>query len=191
MAEIGSGSMRRGMGAQSDMTQEERDLIDVKLKLIKEWAPEYTLEEARPPSHTPDVHSERATNVTLGMVLHEQEHLARKTKIICTMGPACWSEEKIGDLLDAGLNVARFNFSHGDHEAHGGVLERFRKVCAEKGNRAATLLDTKGPEIRTAMLRDHKAIDLVAGATTLLDTKGPEIRTAMLHDHKAIDLVAG
>lgn len=85
-------------------------------------------EEVRPPQDTPDVYSERATNVTLGMILKEQEHLARKTKIVCTAGPACWSEEKLSKLLDAGLNVLRFNFSHGDHEAHYKVLERFRKV---------------------------------------------------------------
>ena len=42
----------------------------------------------------------------------------RKTKIVCTLGPACWSEEGLAALLDAGLNVARFNFSHGDHKGH-------------------------------------------------------------------------
>eukprot|EP00966_Prymnesium_polylepis_P315289 7284926-Prymnesium_polylepis.1 len=68
------------------------------------------------------------------------------------MGPKCWSEEGIGALLDAGLGVARFNFSHGEHAAHQEVLDRFRKVVAEraaaggKGQFAATLLDTKGPE---------------------------------------------
>jgi hypothetical protein len=56
--------------------------------------------------------------------------LCRKTKIVCTLGPACWSEEGLGALLDAGLNVARFNFSHGDHEGHAEVLERLRKVSA-------------------------------------------------------------
>lgn len=54
--------------------------------------------------------------------------MARKTKIVCTLGPACWSEEGLASLLDAGLNVARFNFSHGDHEGHYQVLERLRKV---------------------------------------------------------------
>lgn len=46
------------------------------------------------------------------------ENVRRKTKILCTMGPKCWSEEMLGQLLDAGMNVARFNFSHGSHEAH-------------------------------------------------------------------------
>ena len=62
------------------------------------------------------------------MILKDQEELARKTKIICTAGPACWSEEGLGKLLDAGCNVLRFNFSHGDHDGHYSVLERFRKV---------------------------------------------------------------
>jgi hypothetical protein len=52
----------------------------------------------------------------------------RKTKIICTLGPSCWSEEGLGALIDAGMNVARFNFSHGDHAAHLEVLQRVRKV---------------------------------------------------------------
>ena len=99
------------------------------------------MEEVRPPQDTPDVHSERATNVTLGMILKEQKHLARKTKIICTAGPACWSEEGLGKLLDAGLNVLRFNFSHGDHAGHQAVLDRFRAVRVVQlsyitGNRA-------------------------------------------------------
>ena len=44
--------------------------------------------------------------------------VCRKTKIVCTMGPKCWSEEMLGKLLDAGMNIARFNFSHGDHAGH-------------------------------------------------------------------------
>ncbi len=54
--------------------------------------------------------------------------IVRKTKIICTAGPACWSEDGLAQLLDAGCNVLRFNFSHGDHKGHFEVLERFRKV---------------------------------------------------------------
>jgi pyruvate kinase len=88
------------------------------------------------------------------------------------MGPKCWSEEQIGKLLDAGMNVARFNFSHGDHEAHLSVLERFRKVTAAKDHPAACFLDTKGPEIRTAMLKDHKPIDLVAGQAIIVEAVG-------------------
>jgi len=96
----------------------------------------------------------------------------RKTKIVCTMGPKCWDEESMGKLLDAGMNIARFNFSHGTHEAHGEVLERFRKVTTEKKSMAACLLDTKGPEIRTAMLKDHANISLEAGQDIFVEAVG-------------------
>ena len=63
-----------------------------------------------------------------GPLLLQDVPLCRKTKIVCTMGPASWSAEGLASLLDAGLNVARFNFSHGDHKGHLEVLERVRKV---------------------------------------------------------------
>ncbi len=66
--------------------------------------------------------------VTLAMILKEQLHFARKTKIICTAGPACWGEDMFGKLLEAGLNVLRLNFSHGDQKGHQEVLDRFRSV---------------------------------------------------------------
>eukprot|EP00294_Goniomonas_avonlea_P005538 CAMPEP_0114562686 /NCGR_PEP_ID=MMETSP0114-20121206/12670_1 /TAXON_ID=31324 /ORGANISM="Goniomonas sp, Strain m" /LENGTH=780 /DNA_ID=CAMNT_0001748405 /DNA_START=69 /DNA_END=2407 /DNA_ORIENTATION=+ len=98
----------------------------------------------------------------------------RKTKVLCTMGPKCWSAEGLAALLDAGLNVARFNFSHGEHAAHLEVLDRFRKVCSDKNSFAATLLDTKGPEIRTAMLKDHEAIQLEKGQQVIVRAVGAE-----------------
>jgi pyruvate kinase len=60
------------------------------------------------------------------------KHFVRKTKIVCTAGPACWSEEKLGQLLDAGMNVLRLNFSHGDQKGHYEVLDRFRKVSSRR-----------------------------------------------------------
>lgn len=72
----------------------------------------------------------------------------RKTKIICTIGPASESEEKLKELMLAGMNVARFNFSHGSHEEHKIKFDRVVKVSNELGMPVATLLDTKGPEIR-------------------------------------------
>lgn len=73
----------------------------------------------------------------------------KRTKIICTLGPACDDEKIIRDMLKAGMNAARFNFSHGSHEEHGKRIKMFRKVRDEMGACAATILDTKGPEIRT------------------------------------------
>ena len=77
----------------------------------------------------------------------------RKTKIICTIGPASESEEKLRELIDAGMNVARFNFSHGTHEEHRNKFKRLVRIRKEMGKPVATLMDTKGPEIR---LRDFE-----------------------------------
>ena len=77
----------------------------------------------------------------------------RKTKIVCTLGPACLKEEIIEEMLQNGMNVARFNFSHGTHEYHKDAIELFRRVRDRMQLPAAVLLDTKGPEIR---LRDFE-----------------------------------
>ena len=81
----------------------------------------------------------------------------RKTKIICTMGPAVESEEKIRELIEAGMDAARFNFSHGSHEEHKRRIEMVRKVASEMNATVAFILDTKGPEIRvTSKIRKSK-----------------------------------
>lgn len=72
----------------------------------------------------------------------------RKTKIVCTMGPACRNEDMISQMIDEGMNVARLNFSHGDHEYHAGTIEMLKKMRDEKHVPLSILLDTKGPEIR-------------------------------------------
>lgn len=90
----------------------------------------------------------------------------RKCKIICTMGPSCWSNEMLIKLMDCGMNVARLNFSHGDHETHGATIARIREAVKQRpGKSVAILLDTKGPEIRTGFFREDvgKAIELKQG----------------------------
>ena len=77
----------------------------------------------------------------------------RKTKIICTIGPASESEEKLRALIEAGMDVARFNFSHGTYEEHKAKFKRLVRLRREMGRPVATLMDTKGPEIR---LRDFE-----------------------------------
>ena len=72
----------------------------------------------------------------------------RRTKIICTLGPASSSEETMTEMLRAGMNVARLNFSHGTHESHAETIRRFRSARDALGVPAAVMLDTKGPEIR-------------------------------------------
>ena len=73
----------------------------------------------------------------------------RKTKIVCTLGPATDSEEMVSRLMDAGMNVCRLNMSHGTHEETAVRIERIKRLRAQKGIPVAILLDTKGPEVRT------------------------------------------
>lgn len=94
----------------------------------------------------------------------------RKTKIICTIGPASESEEKLRELMLAGMNVARFNFSHGSHEEHKKKYARVLKISGELNLPIATLLDTKGPEIRLKDFKDGRA-ELVAGQKFILTTQ--------------------
>ena len=82
----------------------------------------------------------------------------RKTKIICTLGPASTNEEMLEKMLKAGMDVARVNFSHGTHEGHGKTIDLFRKVRDHLGMPAAVMLDTKGPEIRTRDFEGGKAM---------------------------------
>ena len=97
----------------------------------------------------------------------------RKTKIICTLGPSTDKEGVLRNLIANGMNVARFNFSHGSHEEHLGRLEKLKALREELGKPVAALLDTKGPEIR---LKDFKngVENLVAGQTFTLTTRDVE-----------------
>ena len=94
----------------------------------------------------------------------------RKTKIICTIGPASESEERLRELMLAGMNVARFNFSHGSHEEHKAKFDRVIKISSELKLPVATLLDTKGPEIRLKDIEGGKT-ELVSGQKFILTTE--------------------
>ena len=91
----------------------------------------------------------------------------RKTKIVCTLGPACDNDEIVRQLVRSGLNVARFNFSHGSHEEQLGRVERLRRVAKKEGAIVALLLDTKGPEIRTGKFKT-KPVDLVEHSEVMI-----------------------
>ena len=93
----------------------------------------------------------------------------RKTKIICTIGPASNTDEVLKEIIEAGMNVARFNFSHGDHEEQGGKFDRIKRVSSEMGATVATLQDTRGPEIRLCNFENGKE-ELVTGQTFTLTT---------------------
>jgi len=94
----------------------------------------------------------------------------RKTKIVCTVGPATDDDSVMKKLMNAGMNVARFNFSHGDYDIH---KRRFEQVCRlrdELGLPVATMLDTKGPEIRLRRFVDDKPVEIKDGDTYTLTT---------------------
>ena len=90
----------------------------------------------------------------------------RKTKIVCTIGPASESIEKFEQLIEAGMNVARLNFSHGNHEEHAARIQNIREAAKKTGKNVGILLDTKGPEIRTHNM-ENDSIELTAGTSVL------------------------
>lgn len=88
----------------------------------------------------------------------------RRAKIVCTIGPASNSEAGLRDLMRAGMDVARLNFSHGTHEEHARVIERLRKVAARERRSICILQDLQGPKIRTGALKGHTPVTLATGA---------------------------
>ena len=117
----------------------------------------------------------------------------RKTKIICTMGPACANEETLTALFHAGMNVARLNFSHGDHAEHLGHIERIRKIRKQLHIPVAILLDTRGPEYR---IRDFESgrVTLSEGDIFTFTTRqemGDAHRVSVNYEGLAQDLQAG
>lgn len=102
----------------------------------------------------------------------------KKTKIVCTMGPATESDEVLRELILAGMNVARFNFSHGSHEYHRTMIGRVRSISDELGIPIAIMLDTKGPEVRTGLLEDGKKVTLTTGESVIVTTDDDVIGNA-------------
>ena len=119
----------------------------------------------------------------------------KKTKIVCTIGPKTESVEMLTKLVDAGMNVMRLNFSHGNFEEHAARITNFREVMANTGKQLAILLDTKGPEIRTIKLEGGQDFSLVAGQeftfTTDTSVIGNQDRVAVTYPGFAKDLAKG
>ncbi len=117
----------------------------------------------------------------------------RKTKIVCTIGPASESEEMLRKLIKAGMNIARFNFSHGDYEEHGNKFKNLKKVRTEMNMPIGVLLDTKGPEIRLGNFKDHK-IELKRGQEFTLttdDIEGDSSRASITYKGLVNDVKPG
>lgn len=118
----------------------------------------------------------------------------KKTKIICTMGPNTNDRELMKKLVENGMDIARFNFSHGDHEEQKARMDMLKAIREEVGKPVAILLDTKGPEIRTGLLKDGKKVNLEEGQTFTLTTEkieGDEKRVSITYDGLAEDVEIG
>lgn len=117
----------------------------------------------------------------------------KKTKIVCTLGPASSDQFVIENMLKSGMNVARLNFSHGTHEGHKKTIDNFRKVRDGLGVPAAVLLDTKGPEIRTRNFAEGQ-VYVVEGQTftfTTTDVLGDDKRVSITYKNLPGELKQG
>mgnify|MGYP002530571492 CR=1 FL=1 len=117
----------------------------------------------------------------------------RKTKIVCTLGPATDGEGMLREMMLAGMNVARFNFSHGTHDEHRARLDAVKKLRGELHLPVAAMLDTKGPEVRLRSF-EHGSVHLQAGQTFTLTTEdvvGDETRCAISYSELPQDVHAG
>ena len=94
----------------------------------------------------------------------------RRTKIVCTIGPASESVEMLTQLIQNGLDVARLNFSHGTYEEHAARIQNIRAASEAVGKKVAIMLDIKGPKIRTGMVKDG-AVELQNNAPIILTTE--------------------
>lgn len=118
----------------------------------------------------------------------------RRTKIICTMGPATASDEVLRLLIESGMNVARQNFSHGDHPGHKITHDRVVRIAREMNRPIATLLDTKGPEVRLKRFKDDKKVEIKTGDTFILttdDIDGDNTRVSITYKNLPDDIEIG
>lgn len=134
-------------------------------------------------------------NIDIDKIINGEPLPISKTKIICTLGPVSRDVPTLEKLLRAGMNVARFNFSHGSHEYHQGTLDNLRLAMQNSQVMCSVLLDTKGPEIRTGFLKDGKPVQLVKGSevtiTTNYEAKGDASLLAMSYKSLPNDVKPG
>ena len=112
--------------------------------------------------------------------------MLKKTKIVCTIGPASRDADTMREMLEAGMNVARLNFSHGTHEEHRKTIETFRRVRDEQDRPAAILLDTKGPEIRLGDFENGSEILEEGDEFTLTSEECPGTKKRVSTTYKAL-----
>jgi pyruvate kinase len=118
----------------------------------------------------------------------------RRTKIVCTLGPNSSSPDVIGKLIDAGLDVARLNFSHGDHDTHRANFQNVRAIAAQKQRNVAIMTDLQGPKIRTGKLACGGPVELRDGARFVITTRdvpGDAELVSTTYGHLPLDVKPG
>ncbi len=118
----------------------------------------------------------------------------KRTKIVCTIGPASEDQKMLRELINAGMNVARLNFSHGSHAEHAAKIKNIRKIREELDIPVAIAMDTKGPEIRLGTFVDHQPVDLKQGDKIILTTlpcEGNSERVHVSYEGLAADVSIG
>lgn len=122
----------------------------------------------------------------------------RKTKMVCTIGPASEDPAILKQIIEAGMNASRHNFSHGDHEEHRGRIESVRRLAKECGKEVAIVLDTKGPEIRTGKFEPNKVelqkgteFTIYAGEKAMAEVVGDTTKCAVTYENLPNDVKPG
>ena len=126
--------------------------------------------------------------------LTEERIFMKKTKIVCTLGPATDDDNVLRELIKSGMDCARFNFSHGTHEDHKKRYEQVERIRKELRLPIPAILDTKGPEVRIKSFRDDKPVELKTGSEYTLTTEdviGDEKRAAINYPNLASDIETG
>ena len=126
--------------------------------------------------------------------LTEERIFMKKTKIVCTLGPATDDDNVLRELIKSGMDCARFNFSHGTHEDHKKRYEQVERIRKELRLPIPAILDTKGPEVRIKSFKDDKPVELKTGSEYTLTTEdviGDEKRAAINYPNLASDIETG
>ena len=165
-------------------------------------APPASLRRAPPPATAPAPPSDTAARLSprarpppCSPRRRRRRRPRPRPQIICTLGPAARDVPILCDMLRAGMNVARYNFSHGSHEYHQETLNNLRAAMRETGIMCAVMLDTKGPEIRTGFLQGGKSVQLTVGDEVTITTdyavQGTKDLIAMSYAKLAVDVKPG
>ena len=115
-------------------------------------------------SSKPVSSQDSSTRIKFASIFETIDVSKRRTKIICTLGASCNDVDQIVKMIDAGMNVARLDFSQGDHKSNGQLVANLQAGLKQRPDKVvAVILETKGPEIRTGVLKDGKDVSIVAG----------------------------